>query len=62
MMKTKLRRVGDREKKIRFPWNVKLQLQETCALTPDVKEDSVATVIYNLGQQMHKILTIKSAS
>jgi len=62
MMKTKLRRVGDREKKIRFPWNVKLQLQETCALTPDVEEDSVATVIYNLGQQMHKILTIKSAS
>jgi len=50
------------KKKIRFLWTVKLQLQETCALTPKIEGDKVATVIYYLDQQMHNILTIKSVS
>jgi len=61
MTKTRLKQGGDR-KKIRFPWNVKLELQETCALTPNIEEDSVATVIYHLDQQIHKILIINSTS
>jgi len=50
------------KKKISFPWNVKLQLQETCALTPNMEEDKVATAIYHLDQQVQNLLTINSAS
>jgi hypothetical protein len=60
MTKRRLRQIGDRKKKIRFPWTVKLQLQDTSALTPNMDEDKMATVIYYLDQQIHNILTIKS--
>jgi len=53
MEKTRLRQGGDRGKKIRFPWTMTLHLQENCALTPNMEEDKIATVIYYLDQQMH---------